>query len=519
LLAACGFELKQIKTLTEEISDADADDTEWKEVFTKLKDTTPMHTWAPMLAALYTAEIEEATQRTTDLYHNKINRNDINESNPDRHFTDGKVSLAHAETEELSPLKTDQHGSDARAFNLTEKVINGWTTLPLPTMETWINATNQDPDLKLLKTALETNTTPSRALFTDNKCHTELTSQRLILEEGVLYQLEQPKATRIRKLQQKIVPRTLRATVLAEHHATPLAGHTGACKTYWRIAARFWWPNMSKDVRKAVLECAHCREANTASHQAQQILGALSMDEPFDIISMDMWCRGKTQTNTTTMKNQKAALTSLCNLTGFASLAFAPQVDSDAMARLAFSHFFAPNLLPKLAIIDGGSEFKGVLVTMCEGIGTLHYVASPEAHNSIFCERFHRCLNTVQRIGAADAQSYEKWAMNSLFATCAWNGSPADGTDVIRSFAAKARTFHFPLDVQNSNEIAHVPQQGEATSQHVETMFPLWFRQKELLQLLNEERRTHHREMANQNKTWHHQKHTIPSFASASIDV
>jgi hypothetical protein len=91
--------------------------------------------------------------------------------------------------------------------------------------------------------------------------------------------------------------------------------------------------------------------------------------------------------------------------------------------------------------------------------------------------------------------------MNSLFATCAWNGSPVDGTDVIRSFAAKARTFHFPLDVQNSNEIAHVPQQGEATSQHVETMFPLWFRQKELLKSLNEERRTHHREMANQNKT------------------
>jgi hypothetical protein len=31
-------------------------------------------------------------------------------------------------------------------------------------------------------------------------------------------------------------------------------------------------------------------------------------------------------------------------------------------------------------------------------------------------------------------------------------------------------------------------------------MFPLWFRQKELLKVLNEERCTRHREVANQNK-------------------
>ena len=53
-------------------------------------------------------------------------------------------------------------------------------------------------------------------------------------------------------------------------------------------------------------------------------------------------------------------------------------------------------------------------------------------------ERFHRYLNKVERIGAADSQSYEKWAMSYLFAVYAWNGSPVDGTDIIRSFAAPA---------------------------------------------------------------------------------
>ena len=384
---------------------------------------------------------------------------------------------------------------------MTDRVINRWTTLPLPTTETWQNATDQDPDLRLLKDSIANTSTPPRARFTNKTYHTELMQGRIILEDGILYQLEQPKASRIRQLQRKIVPGTLRPTILAAYHATPLAGHTGLYKTYWRIAARFWWPAMSVDIRRAVLECAHCRVANASSHQAQQIIGALSMDEPFDTISMDVWHPGRTKTDQRSAKYQKAVLTSVCNLTGFASIAFIPQIDSDTMARLTFSHFFVPNGLPKLVVIDSGSEFKGAVISMCDRLGVSYYVAPPEAHNAVLCERFHRHLNKVQKIGAADSQSYERWAMNALFAVYAWNGSPVDGTDIIRSFAAKARTFHFPLDIQHNDEVARIPQQGEATIQHVETMFPLWFRQKELLKALTEDRRARHREMANQNKT------------------
>jgi hypothetical protein len=210
-------------------------------------------------------------EATTRLHCDEINKPDS--SDPARHFADSKVLFAHAETEELLTQKTDQCGSNARVFHLSEKVINRWTTLPLPTTETWINATDQDPDLKLLKSALENDRTAKRSQFTAKKYHTQLTHERLIVKDGILYQLEQPKATRIRQLQRKVAPLSLRATILAAYHATPLAGHAGIYKTYWRIAARFWWPELSKDVRKAVLECAHCRVASAASHHAQQILG------------------------------------------------------------------------------------------------------------------------------------------------------------------------------------------------------------------------------------------------------
>ena len=286
-----------------------------------------------------------------------------------------------AKTEELLTERTDHYGNDASVFTLTEKAINRWTTLPLPTTETWIKAIEQEPDLRLLKHALQNKIIPLRALFTNKKYHNELTSHHLCLENGMIYRLEQPMATRIRQLQRKVVPLTLCPTVIAAYqHVTPLAGHTGVYKTYWHIAARFWWPEMSRDIQKAVLECAHCRVANVASHQAQQIIGALSMDEPFDIISMDIWYPGSTKTNTTTTQNQKTILTCLNNLTGFANLAFSSQGSSEMIARLAFSLFFVPNGLPKLVIADGSSEMKGVLIATCKQIGIWH--PSSPTHNN-----------------------------------------------------------------------------------------------------------------------------------------
>lgn len=126
-------------------------------------------------------------------------------------------------------------------------------------------------------------------------------------------------------------------------------------------------------------------------------------------------------------------------------MAFVSLPTSDMMARLAFSHFFIPIGLPKLVIVERGSEFKGgPLIAMCDQLGVPCCVAPPEARNAILCERFHQRPNKVQeRIGAADAQSCKKWAMNCLFAACEWNRSPVDKKDVIRSFAAKVRTFHF----------------------------------------------------------------------------
>jgi hypothetical protein len=79
----------------------------------------------------------------------------------EHHFTNSKVLHAHIETEESLTQKTKQCGSNAQVFNLTQQFINQWTASPLPTAETWIKATEQDPNLRLpLTRAMKEKMTP-----------------------------------------------------------------------------------------------------------------------------------------------------------------------------------------------------------------------------------------------------------------------------------------------------------------------------------------------------------------------
>jgi hypothetical protein len=94
---------------------------------------------------------------------------------------------------------------------------------------------------------------------------------------------------------------------------------------------------MYHDVREAVVKCGHCVVANRTSHKAQYILGRLETDEPFDVVSYDIWVPGIIEPRAKLAKTlsdkvekikngavmaRHAAITGVCNLTGFAFAAF-----------------------------------------------------------------------------------------------------------------------------------------------------------------------------------------------------
>mmetsp|Transcript_13170 Transcript_13170/g.31485 ORF Transcript_13170/g.31485 Transcript_13170/m.31485 type:complete len:204 (-) Transcript_13170:15-626(-) len=153
----------------------------------------------------------------------------------------------------------------------------------------------------------------------------EFKYDRLESENGILYQLEHSTKRIMRQLRRAVVPERLRPTIIAAYHSTPLAGHVGFHKTLYRIAARFWWPKMTKDIREAVLSCGHCTLGNATNHVRQKLYQPTSIAEPFEVCCMDIWFPGKCKTfrrnaSPALLKtlDNKAVITYLCNTTGFA---------------------------------------------------------------------------------------------------------------------------------------------------------------------------------------------------------
>ena len=370
--------------------------------------------------------------------------------------------------------------------------------LPLPNKADWQAATNRDTSLRKVIHALEQKRKFKRTELPpkDRQLFAEWQAGRLDVEEGILYRYEASKQAILRQVRAQVVPRALREVVFGAMHAAPIGGHSGYNKTLWRTVARFWWPNMAADIKRMAVGCATCRAVNITSHDAQQILRTFHSDVPFDVMCLDVWTPGKFSA----ANKWKAAklLTGLCVMTGFAGAEPLQSETAEDAAYAAFKAFFVPRGLPKLIIIDAGGAFAGFLLRMCALLGIPHHTVAKENHRAILCERFHRYLNKVEVINAAECASFQEWVQGSLLALYAWNAAPVDGTNVCRSVSAIGRKFPFPIDVEKQAVVPRLHSSSAAqVIDHMDAAFPLLMKQRQLLKILTEDRREHHRLLKN----------------------
>ena len=465
----------------------------WPVVYDSLKKTTPLHTAIRILTCIATAEdmaLEtEARQAPTP----------------------NKAAMYCAPvTKEPSDPQSYALSAPSTRNEIYPTIISQWNTMPVPTTKEWKEALQEDEDTRYMIECISDKTPPNYGILKNKAYYKQWKECHLEVEDGILYQWEMP-TRQIRQLRRRVVPTKLRYAVFVAFHATPMAGHVGMHKTYYRILARFWWPGMYSYIVGQVKACAHCVLANNTSHKAQRILKGIETAEPFDIMAFDVWYPGTVTEADIAQKgmskpkrskkkgNGQALLTGVCTTTAFAGVALLQDINSNDVQEAVFAQFFIPNGFPRKVLIDEGSEFKGKLVKLFEFLEIPFEVVSPEEHQGILCERFHRYLNKVARIQGLDNENHEEFYLSGLFATYGWNSAPIDGTNIQRSFAAKARTFRFPIDTTLDEEPT-VGNPAIRATQHVTDVFPLWRQQNAVLQILREDRREYHRALRNANK-------------------
>jgi hypothetical protein len=86
------------------------------------------------------------------------------------------------------------------------------------------------------------------------------------------------------------------------------------------------------------------------------------------------------------------------------------------------------------------------------------------------------------------------------FALYGWNAGPIDRTNIPRSVGAIGRDFPFSLDTQTRPTFVN-GFKGANAADHHDAIHPLIANQREILRILNEERRQRHRDLKNDSIT------------------
>jgi len=86
-----------------------------------------------------------------------------------------------------------------------------------------------------------------------------------------------------------VVPESLRVDIMSEIHNTITeVAHGGYAKTYNRIAAVYYWPRMSRDIKRYIGTCDICQKTKPRRHAPVRMLQPIPIpSQPFKVVSMD----------------------------------------------------------------------------------------------------------------------------------------------------------------------------------------------------------------------------------------
>ena len=89
--------------------------------------------------------------------------------------------------------------------------------------------------------------------------------------------------------QRLCIPASLRHAIMEEIHNSKIGtAHGGFEQTYGRIANRFFWPRMTRDIRQFVSTCPVCQKIKHGRHLPYGLLQPIPIPtQPFEVVTMD----------------------------------------------------------------------------------------------------------------------------------------------------------------------------------------------------------------------------------------
>ena len=171
------------------------------------------------------------------------------------------------------------------------------------------------------------------------------------------------------------VPKNYREQVLTENHDVATAGHLGIAKTSARVALRYYWPGMFRDVAQYVRKCSSCQQYKTVQSQLPGKMQMSKNTAPWDTVSTDLvgpLPRSSRQNSYLVMFQDRFTKWTMCKPIRKAT--------SKAVSQAFYEEVILRFGCPKVVITDNGTQYTGQpFKELVKKLGIQHRLTHPSS--------------------------------------------------------------------------------------------------------------------------------------------
>ncbi|KYB29879.1 hypothetical protein TcasGA2_TC034535 [Tribolium castaneum] len=325
-------------------------------------------------------------------------------------------------------------------------------------------------------------------------------SRGYVTNRGVLYRYSQADDYEEAQL---VVPHHERLHIMKQHHDSPTGGHYGVDKTYSKIACRYYWPGMRRDVSDYLRTCIACQRYKASNLKPPGLLQTPVLQQRLEVISIDLF-------GPLPPSNCGEKWIFIVEDTCTRWVELFPLVDATAemCAWTLLNDVCFRYGLPRRIISDNGSQFVSAIMqklTFCLGISqSFTPVYHPEANP---VERKNRDLKTQLAIQIGD-NPHSTWPEKLPTIRFAMNTTPCSSTSVTPAFLMFGRELRTIDDV--TNDLRHIVESETFVAEATPKLLLLsdtWKKARET----HEDKQDHRKEAADRTRR------TAPEFQPGDL--
>jgi len=239
-----------------------------------------------------------------------------------------------------------------------------------------------------------------------------------------------------------VVPPMLRSMLLKYFHDAAFAGHLGAFKTYRKVAANFWWPQMRAEIFQYVRRCDLCQRAKPAQNTLVGLHAAQPPSQPLERVFLDFM-----GPLTRTRRGHTAILVIMDGFSKFVTFFPVRRISSQTVVECLERSYFPVYGTPRSIVTDNASVFCSKQIRLlCFKWAVEHITTTPYYPQSSLVERVNRNLKSALKIFHSESQN--KWDEDLPLLSVGFNTAVHESSKFTPDVLFLGREINSPLSTR-----------------------------------------------------------------------